>query len=263
LGHVHAYRIVRPWNGLQKGAQKNLGGIVKRSIFIGPGKTSMPYVGLQPGRQVLLRDADIEALEGLPGVLNVAPRLQLGDWRDGGNVAFGAKNGVFSVMGDRPDLLAVEPIHISSGRFLNGRDVAERRKVAVVGPHVRNVLFQDSTPLGQSIMVQGVHFQVIGEVRSAKGGAEGDRVNNTVFVPFSTFQQAFNRRDRVGWFALAIDPDAQVLKVEEEARRALVTRHRVHPRDKQAFWSFNAAEKAAKFEALFRAFAALSGSLGC
>ena len=239
-------------SGLQGGAQRNLGSMVKRSIFIGANRTTMSYRGLSPGRYVALRDADTDALERLPGVEKVAPRLQLGEWRDGGNIVYGSKSGVFSVMGDRPDFLSVESLRVREGRFVNDRDVRERRKVAVMGSHVHRVLFGEAVAIGEYIMVQGLQFQVVGLVHSDKGGPDGERIDNTVFIPFSTFQQAFNKRDRVGWFALAVGETAPVKAVEDAARQLLVERHRIHPQDKQAFWAFNAAEKAAKFEALFR-----------
>ncbi len=237
--------------GLESGAKRNLGNMVQKSVYIGSAKTSLPYHGLQPGRNFPLRDADIDALARLPGVTDVAPRLQLGDWRDGGNVVYGQKNGVFSVMGDRAAFRRLEPIVMELGRFINERDELEHRKVAVLGPQVRRVLFGEQDPVGAYIMVSGMYFQVVGQLRSDKGGDQGDKINNTVFVPFATFQYAFNRRDRVGWFVLGTAP-GHVKDVEQAARSALAARHDVHPDDKGAFWFFNAADRALRFESLFR-----------
>ncbi|HSC88101.1 MAG TPA: ABC transporter permease [Polyangiaceae bacterium] len=240
--------------GLEAGATKNLGGWVQKSVFVGSGKTSLPFRGRQPGRHLPLRDADIGALERVPGVVDVAPRLQLGDWRDGGNVVYGAKNGVFSVMGDRASLRRLEPFRITAGRFLNERDEQERRKVAVVGPQIRRVLFDGASPMGAYIMVSGQYFLVVGELASDRGGEEGDHIDNTVFIPFSTFQYAFNRRDRVGWFVFSAAGETveRVKEVQKAALRTLALRHDVHPEDAGAFWSFNAAERVLRFEALFR-----------
>jgi putative ABC transport system permease protein len=146
----------------------------------------------------------------------------------------------------------VEPLNVLRGRFVNARDVAEERKVAVVGALARDVLFGATDPIGRYLTVQGVHFQVVGEVTSDKGGDDGERVKGTVFVPFSTFQSAFNQRDRVHWFALTAKPDVGPEVVESRVKSLLRVRHGVSPADTNALGSFNAAEKVEQIEALFR-----------
>jgi putative ABC transport system permease protein len=238
--------------GLEQGTRKNLGNMTMRSVFIWTQRTSLPYRGLQPGRYLRLRNDDIAALRRVPGVKYVAPRLQLGGWRDGQNVIAGAKSGNFTVMGDYPDFRHVEPIQVLHGRFLNWRDVNDVRKVAVLGDQTRGVLFGDTDPIGKYIQVKGVYLQVIGEVTTDRTGDDGDRVRFSVFVPFSTFQRAFNDRDHVGWFALGAKDKAAPEVVESAAKSVLAARHTVHPQDQDAIGSYNAAAQIAKVEGLFR-----------
>src|SRR5262249_26091630 len=106
--------------------------------------------------------------------------------------------------------------------------------------------------IGDFVAINNVHFLVVGVIRSEKGGEEGDRVENSAFVPFPTFQQAFNQPNRVGWFSLSVRPDASAPAVEKEVRRVLSDRHGVHPNDEQAIGSFNAAEQFGKVQGLFR-----------
>jgi putative ABC transport system permease protein len=77
-------------------------------------------------------------------------------------------------------------------------------------------------------------------------------LNATVFIPFATFQAAFNQRDRVGWFTVGTDPTYPAVWVEESVKHALAEKHRIHPSDNQAFGSFNAADKFEKIQGLFR-----------
>lgn len=211
-----------------------------------------------------MRNDDIKALKQVPGVEYVAPRLQLGGWREGVDLVAGTKSGNFTVMGDMPEFRYVEPFTLLRGRFLNQRDVDDQRKVIVLGDQVRNVLFGDQNPLGQYVKVKGVYLMVIGEITTDKTGDDGDRVHSTAFVPFSTFQQAFNQRDRVGWFALTTKANAPPEVVEAAAKSALQARHSVHPEDQDAIGSYNAAQQIAKVEGLFsglRAFVWFVGTL--
>jgi putative ABC transport system permease protein len=179
--------------------------------------------------------------------------LQLGGWRDGQNITRGAKTGNFNVVGDVPEYPLVEPLTFTRGRFFNERDMQEQRKVAVIGTLVTAELFaHDESPIGQYIQVKGVNFLVVGELKSLKFGDEGEKVSATVFIPFSTFQSAFNLRDRVGWFTIGTDPIYPSTWVEDSIKHTLAEKHRIHPSDDQAFGSFNAADKFEKIQGLFR-----------
>jgi len=239
--------------GLERGVVKSLGGMALHSVYVWSARTGMPYRGLQPGRYVKFDNRDIDAIGRIPGVRYVAPRLQLGGWRDGQNVTRRHVTGNFNVVGDAPDYVYVEPLELLRGRYFNPLDMAEQRKVAVLGEQVQRELFKDDEdPIGQYIQVKGVHFRVVGLIKSQKSGDEADKVNATVFVPFATFQAAFNARDRVAWFVLGTDSSYPALGVEEAIKRTLAERHRIHPDDAQAFGSFNAADKFEKIQGLFR-----------
>jgi putative ABC transport system permease protein len=238
-------------NGLRNGAMENLGGLTMRSFWVWSQRTTMPHAGLRPGRNVRFSNTDIALLAAVPGVGHVAPRLRLGGWRAGVNVSAGTKTSNFNVVGDTPALPAVEPLATQLGRFINLLDMREQRKVAVIGEQVARVLFGDEDPLGRTLRVQGVHFRVIGQVASLRSGDDAEKLAGSVFVPFSTFQNAFNQRDRVGWFALTARAGTSSVDVEKEVKRVLATRHRVHPNDKHAIGSYNAAEKADQIRGLF------------
>jgi putative ABC transport system permease protein len=239
--------------GLERGVVRSLGGMALHSVYVWSQRTSIPYKGLQPGRYVRFNNRDIEAIQRVPGVTYVAPRLQLGGWREGLNITRGSKTGNFNVVGDVPEFPLVEPLVFKRGRFFNGFDMAEKRKVAVVGESVTKELFEpDQDPVGQYIQVKGVNFLIVGEVKSLKFGDEGEKLSATVFIPFATFQNAFNQRDRIGWFTIGTDPKLPAVWVEDAIKLALAEKHRIHPSDNQAFGSFNAADKFEKIQGLFR-----------
>ncbi len=241
-------------NGLREGVTRNMVGFVTNSVFIWGQRTSMPHKGIQPGRWVKLNNGDVEALERqLSGVEAVAPRIQLGGWRDGNVVSRREKVGSFGVMGDVPQFADVQGIVVDTGRFINPLDLAEHRKVAVIGAQVRNVLFsEDEDPIGQTVQIKGVHFRVIGAYTSSRPGQDGERENSTLHIPFSTFQRAFNAKDRVGWFALLAAPGAVAADVERQAREVIRQHHTINPQDEQAIGSYNAGKEYSRVQNLFR-----------
>jgi putative ABC transport system permease protein len=239
--------------GLERGVVRSLGGMALQSVYVWSQRTSLPYQGLQPGRYIKFTNQDIAAIARVSGVKYVAPRLQLGGWRDGQNITRGAKTGNFNVVGDVPEFPLVEPLVFKRGRFFNERDMSEQRKVAVIGELVTKELFEaDENPLGKYIQVKGVNFRIVGELKSLKSGDDGEKLNATVYIPFATFQGVFNQRDRVGWFTVGTDPAYPAVWVEDSIKQALAEKHRIHPSDNQAFGSFNAADKFEKLQGLFR-----------
>ena len=107
-------------------------------------------------------------------------------------------------MGDLPEITLRPAGDRHFGSLHERLDLDERRKVAVIGTRVREVLFgKDEDPLDQSIRINGVTFRVIGVFKPIRSGGDTQRADaRRSVVPFTTFQSAFNFGDRVGWFAL-------------------------------------------------------------
>jgi putative ABC transport system permease protein len=85
-----------------------------------------------------------------------------------------------------------------------------------------------------------------------KTGDDREKMISLIYVPFSTFQTAFNLRDRVGWFSLTARTDLPASLVEQNVRRAIMAVHRIHPDDSLAIGSYNAAEKYESIQGLFK-----------
>ena len=240
--------------GLRNGVLRGFQGAATNSFFVWTQVTQKPWAGLAAGRAIELTNADVEAIrDQVPEVEVVAPRNQLGGFRGGNNVTRRNRTGAFSVMGDYPEIRRIQSIQVAGGRFLNPLDLAETRKVAVIGEGVRSVLFaRDEEPIGESIVIQGVYFQVVGMFRSTQSGEQAERDAQTIFVPFTTFQRAFNYGDRVGWLAVISRPEIPASAAEEKVIALLKSRHRVAPDDLRAFGHFNLEDEYQKIQGLFR-----------
>lgn len=239
--------------GLKNGVTQGFAGSATNSFFIWTQRTQKPYAGLPAGRSVQLTNADVLAIrDKVPEAELVAPRNQLGGFGGGNNVTRGRRSGAFSVMGDHPEIQRIQTQRITSGRFLNPLDVLERRKVAVIGTRVQELLFaRGEAPLGESLVIQGVYFEVVGVFRSMQSGEDADREAQTIFVPFTTFQRAFNYGDRVGWLAVISRPGVPAEEAEEKTLALLRARHKVAPDDLRAFGHFNLQEEFGKVQGLF------------
>jgi putative ABC transport system permease protein len=231
-----------------------LSGSATNSVYVWSQRTTMAYQGLQPGRPIQFKNDDIAAVSRVPGIEYLAPRIQMGGWRDTNNVTRGNKTGNFQITGDHAEMRHIMSMKMMAGRFLDPLDLAERRKVAVIGKSVRAMLFAaGEDPIGQYIRVRGSHFQVIGLFDPHGDGDDEERQSNMVIIPFTTFQQAFNFQNKVDFFALTVQPHLPAEKVEKEVKRVLNERHKIHPDDPEGIGSFNWAEEFGKIQMVFLA----------
>ena len=243
--------------GLQNGTKERFGGFATNSVYIWTQKTTMAYKGLPRNRWYQFKNSDIELLKSRVDEIDaLAPRNQLGGFRGGNNVTRGIKTGAFSVMGDYPEIMQIQLNKIIAGRFLNENDLAEKRKVCVIGSRVKDVLFEKTEdPIGEYIRVNGVYFMVIGVFTTQKSGDDAERDTQTIFIPFSTFQQAFNFGSMVGWFAVKIKDEYSSEEAEIKIKKVLANAHSIHPDDSRAIGSYNSQKD---FESMNETFVGIS-----
>jgi len=238
--------------GLEGGVTRNMASLSANNVFLWGGRSSVPHAGLALGRPIRLTLEDVAEVQQLPGVVAVAPSIELGGWRQGNNIAYGEQVGNFGVRGEAPQFLEVQVDRPYRGRFVNETDMLERRKVVIIGQAVRRQLIPDKDPIGEYLQIRGAFYQIVGVMASVLGGDDAERVDNTVFVPFSTFQTSFNGRGRVGTIAVRLREGANSELFEQTTKRMLALRHRAAPEDPQAIGSYNLSKQNQRVINLFR-----------
>jgi putative ABC transport system permease protein len=239
-------------SALEVGVKRKMAGFAANAVFVWGQRTTVPYAGLPPNRQIVYDNGDVEALRRVEGIEHLAPRNQLRGFMGGFNVKYQGKTGSFSVAGDYPAFQYVSLPVMKAGRFLDPLDLSERRKVCVIGTGVIDQIYPPGKdPIGTYLEISGVYFQVIGVFGTRQTGNQADRTLNTIHVPFTTFQQAFNYGDKVGWFAITGKPDVPAIELERRIREVLMQRHKVSPDDSMAIGTFNTGKEFAKMSKLF------------
>ncbi len=239
-------------NGLENGITKNFSGFATNSAFIWAEKTSKPYKGFKEGRQWSMSNKDIVALkQEVPEIEYIVPRLN--GWRQNGqnNTLYKDRYGTFSYKGDYPDLAKVQAFDMIHGRFLNEIDLAESRKVCVIGPRVAEVLFpHGENPVGEYIRMSGVYFKIVG-VFNVSNSNRNDR-RQEIHIPFTTMQKAFNYGDIVHYFAFTAHEGNKVSVLENKIMDIVKERNNVAPDDPQAIGHFNVETRYEQMSKLFQ-----------
>ncbi|WP_299776966.1 ABC transporter permease [uncultured Formosa sp.] len=239
-------------NGLKNGVTADFGNFATNSMFMWTQQTSISYKGLPKGRFFNYKLGDVEALKQIPELKYVSPRLQLGGYNGENNVTRGMKTGAYQVNGDYPEFIKQQPMDIISGRFISYSDINVNRKSCVIGVDVVKGLYdKNEDPLGTYIKISGVNFMVVGTFKASNSQGDQEEDANTIFVPFTSFGQAFNRGDNVGWMAITGQDNISITDIKPKIFELIKARHKIHPDDDRAIGNFDLSEAFGRVNGLF------------
>lgn len=229
-------------NGMSNGFNKIFAGTASNSLFVWGQQTSEPYKGFERGRRIRYKIEDAEILKRqIPEIEVLAPRIELASHRGTVTVYRNGRTSGSAVYGDYPEIDDITKKKLVEGRFLNQTDIEESKKVCVIGEETYKLLFEKGEKaIGQDIRINGVYFSVVGMYKPNNNiNIDGE---NAVFIPFTTFQKAFNSGDRMGWMAIAVEPNTKVAVVEKQIKDILKAKYDIHPKDERAIGSFDMSE---------------------
>jgi putative ABC transport system permease protein len=229
--------------GMENGFEYSFKDLATNSLFLWGEQTGIPYGGYNRNRNIQLELSDTYRIANqIEGIQFVAPRNARGIF--GGFqplVVNKLKSRNCKIFGDYPIIDKVSRKKLRKGRFLNQKDIDEKRKICVIGERVEQELFEeDENPIGQYIKINDIYFQVVGVYKENQTDFfEGD---DSIFIPFTTFKKVFNTGDRIGWMAIAAYPEEDIISIEKQAKTLLKRRYTVHPNDERAFGAANFGE---------------------
>ena len=208
-------------------------------IGVFPGRTSEQAGGDKAGVQVRFQMDDVERIqETVPGVIHVSPVV----WKNV-PVQNDLHTYTWEVDGIAPELMAIQNMNIAEGRFFTAADMQQRAHVAVIGSEAKTKLFSGGFPLGQTIRLNGVSFEVVG-VLKAKMQEGDDNLNRIVYIPFTTMGDLKDIKYIDGiWFSYNGDHTA----VEQALRKTLGAAHHFRPSDKNAIYVANIMQQLSQF----------------
>lgn len=216
-------------------------GDAKNVVFIWPSNaTQLTYQGMGKGRRIALKQGDVDAIrQKISGLNMVDGKNNLGSWGAAQYIVYGKESGSFSVNGTHAGWESYEIINLIEGRYINALDEQEKRKVAVIGTRVKEVLFKNNkNPIGESITINGVQFTVIGIYKSREPG-EGEEANGSIYLPNETLRHAFNQLESFSLIYFSPKPGYSAHQLEKDVRKLIYERHKIHPDDSGVLRSFN------------------------
>lgn len=227
--------------GVENNFNKLFGSFATNSVFVWAQQTSKPFKGFQEGKSLTLKMSDLQNIKNeIEGLEFVVPRHQTQAM-----AINNFKSGTFGIFGDYPELDKVQKKDLVYGRFINDNDINEKKKVCVIEEEIYKQLFDEGVyPIGTYIKINDINYNVVGMYKDGQIGGGGPQGN--IHIPFTTFQQVYNRGDSIGWMMITGDMDHDITQIEADVKLLLRNLHKVHPNDERAFGSFNLGERIAQ-----------------
>jgi len=121
---------------------------------------------------------------------------------------------------------AIQIFEVEHGRFVSSYDMDHTRYVAVIGQGIANSLFPNVDPLGKTVRINGLPFEVQGVFAKDSGMFGGPGVDSFICIPYTTFHKLYPEI-REHFLAIAVRDPRELSAAESEVVAALRRARRV------------------------------------
>ena len=172
--------------GFRSGQQRNLAS-VGNDVVMTFGSTipalANQHTAMRPYKLTVKDEQDLRKLPEIRAVtatLNRQDLYEVSAWSNTSTMVFGVE----------PNFIKIRFVPLEEGRFISEEDIANRRRVVVLGFKSARMLFPGHPLLGETITINGTSFTVIGRVGLISKG-DNDFDDQKFYLPLSTMQELF------------------------------------------------------------------------
>ena len=209
-------------------------------VTMGRGTILKSRVGERGARQIELKAEHVDRLEKLQLIEEASPEVRV--WAM--PVRAGRRSKLLQLTGLDADADQIRNISMDRGRFLSPLDIERSARVAVLGPDAAGRLFGRADPLGQSILLDGFRFRVIGvpTARDDQLMNAGDPDDLKIYVPYTTAARWLTKTDELEQFNFAPTTKEESWNAIARVREITALREGYDPTNDSAMWAFNIQE---------------------
>jgi len=228
IGVAAVIILIAVGNGSSKAVEERIESLGTNVLLVesGAARGGPRFAALTGGSSVSLTRQDAEALQSrseAPDVKSAAPVVNA----TGVTLVFdGTSYEPGTFVGTTPSYLAAHGYHLQEGTAFTEADVAHHARVAVIGETVVEELFPAQDPIGQTMRVNGVNFEVIG-VLAAKGSNGVSNLDEIVAAPITTVQDSLSGYGPIDSITVEATSESALGSAEAEVTQILEQRHKI------------------------------------
>ncbi len=237
IGVAAVVAMLAVGNGAKKSMEEELSSMGSNLLVLMPGSRKSWGVALEAGAVTrFTADDQREILNKVPGIKRVGANVS-GKVR----VAFGNKNWNTSLTGGGPDYFSIHNARLARGRTFTEEEDRTRARVAVIGQTVARELFGELSPLGETVRINRIAFQVVGLLKERGSSGFRDQ-DDLVIVPVSTGMYRVLGKRYVDSIDIEVTDPLAMSEVQDAVSQLVIERHHLPPSLEDSFQIRNMAE---------------------
>jgi len=235
--------------GAEKAVTERIKSLGTNLLFVHPGSARSGRVRLGAGSRRSLKRKDVDAiLRHCQLILAAAP-----EFTGIAQVKYRNQNWNTRVIGTTPEYQWIRNFPVAEGRFFTPREDQARARVCLIGSTVKENLFGEEDPIGKTIRINRMNFQVIGllETKGQTGFFDQD---DLVLIPLGTAQMRLFGVDFITGASLQVIDQTKMDEAFYEVERILRHQHRLRADQDNDFIIRNQADILSTFEETSKTF---------
>ncbi len=259
IGISSVIAMISIGQGAQGSIQSSIQSLGSNLIMVTPGAQRTPGVAVSTGRgtaQSLTMDDANAIASSVSGVLSVASEVSGRQ-----QVTARGTNTNTTVLGTNASYSTVRNVNTADGSFITDAQSSSLARVAVLGPTTASDLFGSSTePVGQTITIKGMQFDVIGVLQSKGGSGFGNR-DDMVIIPIADAQKFLTGNQYVTTIDIAAVSSDVMTQVQADVTSLLLDRHKISDPTLADFSTINQSDIVSAASSVVNTFTILLGSV--
>ncbi len=226
--------------GAQQQVQANIASMGTNLVFVSAGSVNRGGIRLGGGATKTLTYDDMKAiLQESPAVASAAPGSSAS-----AQVVFDNNNWYTRVNGTEPQFFDIRSWPMASGASFTEDDVRTAADVAVLGETVRQNLFGSADPVGQTVRIGNLPFQVVGTLTAKGQSGMGADQDDAIYVPITTLQKKITGQPWLQNIMVSAVSQQASYAAQDQITALLRDRHRIRPGQDDDFQVRNLADVA-------------------
>jgi putative ABC transport system permease protein len=233
---VAAVALLMGWGiGMQDKMFEDISQLGGRRTTIYGRRIESEISGLRRARQLRFTEQDIQDIRTNAWyVEHISPEI----WPDFPIVEYGGEARAIHTIGAMPEVRVIRNFAVEQGRFINQRDIDERRKVCVIGASVKQKLFGARPAVGETVRIKGKAFKVVG-LMTAKGEQNSWHTSlddDKILIPYTTAKILTGHRHPL---YLQLHPTKSIPydEIEERLSKTILANHGTEQEDAIGMYS--------------------------
>ncbi|MBN2814823.1 MAG: ABC transporter permease [Bacteroidales bacterium] len=232
IGVASVIAMLALGEGSKRSMREEMSSMGTNMIMVMPNFMRRGGVSLGSSASQALRMTDVTAIRNeASNIAAVSPEV-----RASGQVIYGNQNTQTTIYGASEEYMDIRKLKIANGRLFTTQEIKSMAKVCLIGQTVVENLFgKDADPVGLSIRIKNIPFQVIGVLEEKGESGMGQDQDDLIVAPYTTVQRRLAAIDYInGIYASAVTEEksaAAITEIEEILRRT----HKLKESDENDF----------------------------